>query len=138
MQTLARQHPSAHVWLLHGGRSHLPSLHIVPELQAVHAAPLSPHCSCDWKFTFTQPLPEQQPSGQVAALHMPPLHAPFMHVEPTAQAAHALALVPHWAAVSRPLGMQRLPWQQPSAQFVVLHRPKPPPPPPIPPAPPPM
>jgi hypothetical protein len=76
----------------------------VPQLTQV--APAVPHVVADWVW---QVVPEQQPPGQLVALH--PLHAPPVQLSPEGHIAHVPPPAPQ--AVMLFPGWQVLPWQQP-------------------------
>jgi len=96
---LQAQAPFTHCWpLAHAGpepQAQVPSLPQRSALvrgQATHAEPAMPHAIADGA---TQLAPEQQPEGQLCALH--PLQAPPAQPWPDGQAAHAEPPAPHAA-----------------------------------------
>ncbi len=87
------QHPFGHVVASHEQTPVVVSQR--PLAQAVHAAPLLPHCPGDSDVKGTQLEPLQQPFAHEVALQT---HFPAaLHSWPDAQAPHAAPPVPHEA-----------------------------------------
>jgi hypothetical protein len=114
------QHPATHVCALQSGCAHTPLLHALLLPQASHAVPLAPHASVDWELNGTQPLPEQQPFEQFAALQGPPSHRPIWQLAPIAHCEQAWPLMPQVTEVSAWSGTQ-MSWMQQPGQLLGLH-----------------
>ncbi len=116
---MVSQHPVGHVEALHGEAAQDPPVHVSPDGQVTHALPPDPHAPV-LEPVSQNPRASQQPVGQVAGLHVGPMHAPPAHVSPGGHGRQALPPVPHAVVLVPDSQLPRLS-QHPLAQVVALH-----------------